>query len=148
MDEPPLLELQDEMPDVIAEVYRIMEKKNANRPIQPEEFRTLTDFVKVAERRLLEVREEARSERRSVMDRVRQLVPDRAFTMEIEELELDDDINRALSRIENVGELMVRLLSEEAALELLLKQGGACDDAMDAIRYALDDLVIAQRQAA
>ncbi len=148
MDEPPLLELQDEMPDVIAEVYRIMEKKNANRPIQPEEFRTLTDFVKVAERRLLEVREEARSERRSVMDRVRQLVPDRAFTMEIEELELDDDINRALSRIENVGELMVRLLSEEAALERLLKQGGAGDDAMDAIRYALDDLVIAQRQAA
>jgi transcription termination/antitermination protein NusA len=148
MDEPPLLALQDEMPDVIAEVYRIMDKKSANRPIQPEEYRTLTDFVKVAERRLLEVREEARSERRTVMDRVRQLVPDRAFTMRIEELELEDDINRALSRIDNVGDLMVRLLSEEDALERLLKQGGAGDDAMEAIRYALDDLVIAQRAAA
>jgi len=148
LDEPPLADLQNEMPDMIAEVYRIMEKKNANRPIQPEEFRTLTEFVKIAERRLLEVREEARSERRSVMDRVRQLVPERAFTMEIEELELDDDINRALSRIDNVGELMVRLLSEEEALERLLKQGGAGDDAMEAIRYALDDLVIAQREAA
>jgi N utilization substance protein A len=148
LDEPPLAALQEEMPDVLAEVYRIMEKKAANRPVQPEEFRTLTDFVKVAERRLLEVREEARSERRTVMDRVRNLVPDRAFAMTIEELELDDDINRALSRIENVGELMVRLLSEEDVLERMLKQGGAGDDAMDAIRYALDDLVIAQRAAA
>ena len=142
MDEPPLAALNDEMPDLVAETVRIMEKKQANRPIQPEEFKTLTEFVRVAERQLLEVREEARAGRRAAMDAIRDVVPDRAFTMDIGELELDDDINRALSRIENVGDLMIRLLGDEENLAKTLKQGGAGDDAMEAIRYALDDLVI------
>ncbi len=34
------------------------------------------------------------------------------------------------------------MLADEENLERLLKQGGAGDDAMDAIRYALDDLVV------
>ncbi len=120
----------------------IMDKKRNNRAIQPEEFHTLTDFVKMAERRLLAFREAGRTERRSAMEMVRSLVPGRAFQMEIAELELDDDINKALSRIDNVGELMVRMLADEEALGRLLKAGGAGDDAMEAIRYALDDLVI------
>jgi hypothetical protein len=62
--------------------------------------------------------------------------------MRIEELELDDDINQALARIDNVGDLMVRLLGDQENLERTLKQGGAGDDAMEAIRYALDDLVL------
>ncbi|MBN2304176.1 MAG: transcription termination/antitermination protein NusA [Anaerolineae bacterium] len=142
MDEPPLSELKAKQPDLIAEIERIMEKRQANRPIQPEEFRTITDFVKMAERRLLDVRDAARAKRQTAMNTVRSLVPDVAFNMAIKELELDDDINNALTRIDNVGDLMIRLLADEDALELMLKQGGAGDDAMDAIRYALDDLVI------
>jgi hypothetical protein len=76
------------------------------------------------------------------MDGIRALVPNRAFLMEIGELELSEDINKALSRIDNVGDLMVRMLADEEALGRMLKQGGAGDDAMEAIRYALDDLVI------
>jgi hypothetical protein len=102
----------------------------------------LTDFVRMAERRLMQNRESGRSERKEAMEMVRSLVPPRAFEMEIAELELDDDINKALSRIDNVGELMVRMLADEDALGRVLKQGGAGDDAMEAIRYALDDLVI------
>ncbi len=142
MDEPPLDALQEQMPELITETRRIMEKKQANRPIQPEEYKTLTEFVRVAERRLLDVREAARTGRRAAMDAIRDVVPDRAFSMEISELELDDDINRALSRIENVGDLMIRLLGDQENLEQMLVQGGAGDDAMEAIRYALDDLVI------
>jgi len=147
LDEPPLSALRDEEPALIAEVTRIVEKKRANRPIPPEEYKTLTEFVRVAERRLLGVREEARSERRSAMEFVRAIVPEHAFQMELDELELDADIMRALSRVANVGELMMRMLSDEDALAQLLKQGGAADDAMEAIRYALDDLVILQPPA-
>lgn len=142
MDQEPLKSLKAEQSALIEEVERIMEKKAANRPVQPEEYRTLTDFVGIAERRLLEIREEAREGRREAMDLVRSLVPDRAFEMDISELELDDDINRALSRIENVGDLMMRMLADEAALRQRLDQAGAGEDAMEAIRYALDDLVI------
>ncbi len=142
LNEPPLNALREEMPTLIAEVERIMEKKQANRVIQPEEYKTLTDFVKVAERRLQTVREAGRSKRREAMDKVRALVPERAYRMSIEELELDEDINKALVRIENVGELMVRLLADEENLVRMLEQGGAGDDALEAIRYAVDDLVI------
>ena len=142
LDEPPLNTLREEEPALIEEVTRIVEKKRANRPIPPEEFKTLTEFAKIAERRLLAVREEARSEKRSAMELVRAVVPEHAFQMELEELELDDDILRALGRIANVGELMMRMLSDEEGLQAMLRQGGAADDAMEAIRYALDDLVI------
>lgn len=142
LQEPPLDSLQAEMPDLVAEVERIMEKKLANRPVQPEEYKTLTEFVKIAERRLQAVREAGRSTRRAAMSGVRNLVPDRAYRMTIEELELDEDINRALARIENVGELMVRVLADAENLQRMLEQGGAGEDAMEAIRYALDDLVI------
>jgi len=142
INKPPLSLMQAELPDMVAEAGRIIEKKRGNRPIQPEEFKLLTDFVKMAERRLLADREGSRSERRSAMERVRKLIPDHAFQMMIDELELDNDINQALTRIENVGELMVRMLSDEEGLRAILEQGGAKDDAMEAIRYALDDLVI------
>ena len=142
LDEPPLDELVAKQPELIAEVERIMEKKAANRPVQPEEYKTLTEFVKVAERMLREVREAARAERRAAMESVRDLVPARAYRMDIRELELDDDINRALSRIENVGDLMIRVLADAQNLERMLQQSGAGEDAMEAIRYALDDLVI------
>src|SRR5690554_4066159 len=144
LDEPPLNTLREEEPALIEEVTRIVEKKRANRPIPPEEFKTLTEFAKIAERRLLAVRDEARSERRSAMEVVRAVVPEHAFQMELDELELDHDIMRALGRVANVGELMMRMLSDEEGLRALLQQGGAADDAMEAIRYALDDLVILQ----
>jgi N utilization substance protein A len=142
LPEPPLNALQTEMPEMVVEVERIMEKKLANRPIQPEEYKTLTEFVKLTERRLQIVREAARSTRRAAMSGVRSLVPDRAYRMAIEELELDEDINRALSRIENVGELMVRVLADAENLQRTLEQADAGEDAMEAIRYALDDLVV------
>jgi len=142
LDDSPLDRLALEQPDMVAEVIRIMDKKQQNRPIQPEEFKTLTEFVKVAERRLLAERETGRAGRRAAMDTVRALVPDRAFQMGIGELELDDDINKALARIENVGDLMIRMLADEYNLERTLRQGGAGEDAMEAIRYALDDLVV------
>lgn len=142
LDEPPLNALPVDMPDLMAEINRIMEKKQANRPVQPEEYKTLTDFVKLAERKLLEKREASRVGRRAAMDAVRAVVPEHAYRMQLEELELDDDINQALSRIENVGELMVRMMADEENLGLLLKAGGAGDDALEAIRYALEDLVI------
>lgn len=142
IDQPPLDELRDERPDLLVEVDRIVEKKRANRTVQPEEYQTLTEFARLAEHRLLDVRNAARSEREESMALIRSLVPERAFHMEIKELELDDDINQALARVENVGNLMIRMLADEEGLRRLLEQGGAKDDAMEAIRYALDDLVI------
>ncbi len=162
LDEPPLDTLAQEQPELVAEALRIVEKKKAGRLIPPEEYRTLARFAALAERKLLEVREAARAERRAKLEVVRHLVPDHAFHMPLQELELDEDINKALARLENVGELMMRVLADEESVERLLRQGGvgtsrrsraeaptkdpeeAIAEAMEAIRYALEDLVIRQ----
>lgn len=128
--------------EIIADVERILEKKRTNRPVNPEEYTTLTNFVNIAQRLILDQRDLVKRERQSLLDSVRPLVPVEAFNMSIAVLELADDIVKALGKIETVGELMVRVLADEEGLARMLVANKAGDDAMEAIQYALDDLVI------
>ncbi len=128
--------------EIIADVERILEKKRTNRPVNPEEYTTLTNFVNIAQRLILDQRDLVKRERQSLLDSVRPLVPVEAFNMSIAVLELADDIVKALGKIETVGELMVRVLADEEGLARMLIANKAGDDAMEAIQYALDDLVI------
>jgi N utilization substance protein A len=138
-----LADLPETDPEFFTEVARIVDKKHNNRPIMPEEFNTLTRFVERTEAAKLELKRDKRDERKAKLDEVRDLVPENAFELPIESLELADDINRALGRsINNVGELMVRIISDEHNLSKMLTDNRAGEDAMEAIRYALDDLVI------
>ncbi len=128
--------------ELVTEVERILEKKRTNRPVNPEEYTTLTNFVNVAQRLILDQRDAVKRERQSLLDSVRPLVPVEAFNMPIAVLELAEDIVKALGKIETVGELMVRVLADEEGLARMLVANKAGDDAMEAIQYALDDLVI------
>ncbi len=147
--EPPLSKMTEDHPDLVAEVTRILDKKRADRAVMPEEYQTLTRFVQLAEQRMLEQREASRLKRRKAMEKARPNVPASAFKMELEELELARDIVQAVKNknILNVGELMLRLQAEEETLRTMLEASNAGDDAMDAIKEAIDSLVIA-RQAA
>lgn len=138
-----LASLPERYADLIAEVARILDKKTNNRAVTPEEFTTLTRFVDIAESSKLKDQIAERLEREARIDAVRGLVPPRAFEIPLTVLELADDITQALSpRVDNVGELMIRILADEEYLRELLLINRAGEDAMDAIRYALDDLVI------
>ena len=128
--------------ELVADVERILEKKRTNRPVNPEEYTTLTNFVNIGQRLILDQRDSVKRERQSLLDSVRPLVPVEAFNMPIAVLELADDIVKALGKIETVGELMVRVLADEDGLSRMLIANKAGDDAMEAIQYALDDLVI------
>lgn len=142
MGESPLFQLGQDHPDLISEVERILEKKDAGRPVSPEEYTILTEFVTLAEEVKTGYLSQASEERLAMLEAVRPLVPEQAFDMPIERLELADDIVRALGRIDNVGELMVRVLADESYLEAVLRANNAADDALEAIKYALDDLVL------
>ncbi len=145
--EPPLSALAAEQPDLVAEVERILEKKRAERAVMPEEYQTLSRFVQMVEQRQLEQREAGRAKRLKAMEKVRPNIPARAFEMPLEELELADDIVQALKAINNVGELMVRLQADEENLKATLDAANAGDDAMDAIKEAIDSLVLSQPEA-
>jgi hypothetical protein len=139
--------LAAEQPDLVAEVERILEKKRAERAVMPEEYQTLSRFVQMVEQRQLEQREAGRAKRLKAMEKVRPNIPARAFEMPLEELELADDIVQALKAINNVGELMVRLQADEENLKATLDAANAGDDAMDAIKEAIDSLVLSQPEA-
>ncbi|MFP4323201.1 MAG: transcription termination factor NusA [Anaerolineales bacterium] len=142
IDDPPLSYLIDTHDELLAEAFRILEKKAENRVVTPEEYNTIKEFVSLAEGMLHEERHENREERRMMIETVRPLVPDAAFEMPLEELELERDIMRVVDRMENVGELWVRFMADEEGLQRALQLGGAGQDALEAIRDALDSLVI------
>ncbi|MBX3064267.1 MAG: transcription termination factor NusA [Anaerolineae bacterium] len=145
LSEPALAKLSSDQGEMVAEVERILEKKKADRAVMPEEYQILTRFVQLAEQKLLEYRESQRSQRRKIMERARATVPAFAFNMPLSELELARDIEEAIKFLPNVGELMVRVLADEEHLQATLKAGNAGTDAMDAIREAIDSLVLAKQ---
>lgn len=142
LNEPPLNKLLTEQAELITEVNRILEKKQASRTVMPEEFQTLQRFVHIAELRLLEMREAERIRRRKQIDKIKNSLPKRAFTMKLEELEIEKDIILALRNrnITNVGDLMARLQAEESYVRGILESGKAGEDAFEAVKDAIATL--------
>jgi N utilization substance protein A len=142
IDEVPLAGIRDGNEELIAEVERILEKKRTNRPVMPEEYTTITSFVDLAEKRRVDALRDQHQEQLARLEAVRPLIPEQSFNLPLDILELAPDITQALRGINNVGELMVRVLADEEGLAAVLQANGAGEDALEAIQYSLDDLVI------
>lgn len=137
---PPLSELPVQYPDLVAEVSRIMEKKAANRTVMPEEYQTLGKFADVVERRLVAERDAERQARMAEINMVKSTLPQRAFELPVETLDLPDEIVEALQPLRNVGEIMWRFLIDENYLRQMLT--GFPNDAFAKLQAALDKVVI------
>lgn len=135
-----LADLPVKQPDMLDDVRRILEKKVANKTIQPEEFSALARFADIVERRMLATRDAARQARVEEINAVKLTLPQRAFTMPISLLALPDEIIEALQPLENVGEIMWRFLIDEDRLRQLLKD--LPDDSLTRVQEALDKVVI------
>lgn len=142
LEHEPLSEVKYLHPELIEEVRRILEKKRTSRPVMPEEYSTLVQFVTLTQSTKVHHSDKMRSERMARLEAIRPMIPDAAFLMPLARLELADDIVKALGRIDNVGDLMIRVLSDEEYLAATLAANKAAPDAMEAIKYALDDLVL------
>lgn len=137
---PPLSELAKTHADLLSEVSRIMDKKAANRTVMPEEYTTLGHFADLAERRLLEQREQKRKARMAEINAVKSTLPQGAFELPVTALDLPDEIIEALQPLENVGEIMWRFLIDESTLhKMLAKLPG---DSLSRLQSALDRVVI------
>ncbi len=140
IDRPPLSDLAHKYPEMLSEVVRIVEKKNASRTVMPEEYQTLGKFADLAENRLVAQREEARQARISEINAVKSTLPQGAFELPLEVLELSDEIIEALQPLGNVGEIMWRFLIDENHLHQLLSALPA--DSFAKLQSALDKVVI------
>ena len=146
VEEPGLVRLTTEMPDMIMEVKRILEKKRADRTVGPEEYNSLARFVQMVEQRLLEQREQARSKRKKAMEKIRSNVPAFAFSTPLNELNLPNYLLNALKNVDNMGDLMLRLEADTDKLREVLIAAKADDEALIVIQEAIQDRLNVQER--
>ncbi|HLO34375.1 MAG TPA: transcription termination factor NusA [Anaerolineales bacterium] len=95
----------------ISAVEEILAKKAENRPITPEEFTMLSQFVDRVERRTIQIKEEAARAEEEKVTTARAEVPTAAFGMPLEQLELKEHVFNILveAGIDTVGALMMSM---------------------------------------
>ncbi len=139
LDVPPLDNLVASHGALIDEVRTILEKRDANKAVMPEEFKTLGKFANLVEKRLQRMRDDLRSEEREQINAVRTTLPPALFELPLTALGLDDDINEALEELGTVGEVMLATLADELTLERLMRK--LAGDPLLEVQSALDDLM-------
>ncbi len=137
---PALEELPMKEPELLADVQIVMDKKANNLTVTPEEYRMLGRFADIAERRIQATRLEARQARLAEINAVKATLPQQAFKIEVQQLDLPDEIIESLQPMENVGEIMLRFLIDETRLRRLL--GHEADRKLVKVQEALDKLVM------
>lgn len=97
--------------ELIPQIQEILAKKTENRPVTPEEYTTLGQFVDRVERRTTQIKEEAvrADEERTAAARAE--VPPAAFTMPLDQLGLREHVFNILveAGFETIGALMMAL---------------------------------------
>jgi transcription termination/antitermination protein NusA len=120
-------------------VEQILAKKAEGRPITPEEYQFMSQFVDRVERGLINRRTAEKLADELHRKEIRSGIPDAAFAMKLEELTLSDRIYDLLcaSGYETVGDLMFQLaLDEDAVLGI----SGIGPKAMDEIKENLANI--------
>ena len=141
LDMPPLADLVEPYADLIEESSRIMEKKNQDLTVMPEEYRTLGKFAAVVEQLLLDERDEARQMRLQEIEAVKMTLPEEMFELPLDVLAVSQEILDILEPYENVGEVMLAcLVDEDVVAGQLSKVEG---DPMAEIQGALDIVMMA-----
>jgi len=120
LDVEPLNGLMDSHADLLSETVRIMEKKEANRAVMPEEYSTLSKFADLVESRWQEHREDKRRARMAEINAVKTTLPQGAFELPLSVLDLPEEMLEALAELENVGEIMWRFLIDESSLRRMV----------------------------
>jgi N utilization substance protein A len=101
--------------EVIPQIQEALAKKAENRPVTPEEYSLLGQFVDRVERRTTQIKEEAVRADEERLATARAQVPDVAFTMPLETLGLKEHVFNILveAGYETIGSLMMALKLDE-----------------------------------
>ena len=129
----PMAEIESEN---IPRVEQILSKKAEGRPITPEEYQFMSQFVDRVERGIIHRRTAEKLADEAHRKEIRATIPEVAFTMPLEQLALTERIYDLLcsSGYETVGDLMFQLaLDEDAVLGI----SGIGPKAMDEIKEKL-----------
>lgn len=141
-----LIDFKAQNPDMVTEVRKIIDKMAAKRVVMPEEFTFMARFADQSQRRIMQMREQARQKRIAEINAVKETLPAGAFAMPVEDLPVSDAIIEALRPLQNVGEVMLRFLIDDSKIKHLLRD--TPQGSFDELQAALDELVIPEEMVA
>jgi transcription termination/antitermination protein NusA len=101
--------------EAIPQIQEILAKKAEGRPIMPEEYTILGQFVDRVERRTVQIKEEAARAVEEQSAAIRADIPVIAFSMPLEQANLKEHIYNILTEagFENIGDLMFSLKTDQ-----------------------------------
>jgi N utilization substance protein A len=122
--------------ETIPAVQEILAKKAENRPVTPEEFTQLTQFVDRVERRTIQIKEDAARVDEEKTAAARAEVPDAAFGIKLEDSGIKEHVVNILTEAgyETAGALMLMLKTDS---NKVLGLAGIGPKAMQSIEEAL-----------
>ncbi|MFN2196976.1 MAG: transcription termination factor NusA [Anaerolineales bacterium] len=124
---------------ILPQVEEIMAKKAQGRPVTPEEYQVLYQFVDRVERSVIDARQKERKEAAEERKAVASAIPQEAFDAPIEELEISQRICTLLREngVETIGDLMLQMKLDS---DKILAMQGIGPKAMEDINAALDSV--------
>lgn len=132
--------------DIVPQVEAVLAKKSEGRPVTPEEYTVLSQFVDRVERGILRRRIVEKRAEEELYQTARASVAEEAFTMFLDDLPLSDRTNKLLAEAgyNTLGALMLQMkLDSDAILSL----GGIGPKAMDEIKSMITSIKFTQTGA-
>jgi transcription termination/antitermination protein NusA len=128
--------------EIMPQVETILAKKAEGRPVTPEEYHVLSQFVDRVERGLMLQRLEEEKAKQEREQEARSLVPETTFAIPLDELEISERVRGLLqeSGYQNAGDLMYRMAIDPDAI---LALSGVGPKAMQEIEQALQAVAVA-----
>jgi len=137
--DPSLAKIAEAEKNNIPNVEAVLAKKTEGRPVTPEEFMTLIQFIERVERRTVEQKKATAAAEEVRISAARSEVPNAAFEAGIEVLGLADHVYNILTEAEyhTVGELMMAMKLDQ---DKVLGLAGIGPKSMEAITNALENV--------
>jgi len=138
-NESELAEMAKAETDNITLIEGILVKKGEGRPVTPEEYTTLSQFVDRVERGIIGIQQAERSAELEIIAEAKEKIPAAAFDMPLEELNFTERITNLLVEAGNktVGDLILQM---ELDSDAILGLNGIGPKAMENIENSLAEV--------
>ena len=136
--------------ETIPQLEMILAKKAEGRPVTPEEYSTLTQFVDRIERGLIRQRQSEKKVEEERQRVARANVPATAFEIPLADFQVSDRVYAVISEAgyQSVGDLMLQMRSDPDAILSLSGMGPKgmreLEDALNALSFPAEEVVEAE----
>jgi N utilization substance protein A len=129
--------------DVFAQVQAIMLKKVENRPVMPEEYLVLSEFINQLERYRLQLREHSRKDRRAEIAELRAQIPDASYEVDLSESDLPLSVYNLLTEagFVTVGQVLDAYYLHSESLETLGGYDTTAQEAVSSMAAGIEELL-------